>query len=151
MPSSGEGDAAVAEVLRELVRRGLGEAEVLTKRGRSRRLTLELGSESSSFSQERAWAVRASSRRSSFFVAGAGELPVGEAGAPGAPGWTWPEATGRPFRLPEPEAVPPWTQPSDIEAPLIGESEGLRLFASLGGELGGGGAGARPPLAASEG
>ena len=150
MSSSGAGDAEVAEVLRELVRRGLGEAEVLTKRGRSRRLTLELGSESSSFSQERAWAVRASSRRSSFFVAGAGELPVGEAGAPGAPGGTWPEATGRPFRLPEPEAVPPWTQPSDIEAPLIGESEGLRLLASLGDELAAELPGARLLLAALE-
>jgi len=129
------GDAVAAEVLRELVRRGLAEAEVLTKRGRSRRLALELGTETSAFSQERAWAVRASSRRSSFFAAGAGELPAGEGAVPGSPGGTWPEATGRPFRLPDPEAIPPWTQPSDMEAPLIGESEGLRLLASLGSEL----------------
>ncbi len=134
-PSQGAaGDAAAAEVLRELVRRGLAEAEVLTKRGRSRRLAIELGTETSAFSQERAWAVRASSRRASFFAAGAGDLPAGE-GGPGSPGGPWPEATGRPFCLPDPEAVPPWTQPSDIEAPLIGESEGLRLLASLGSEL----------------
>ncbi len=133
-PGAAGGDAA-AEVLRELVRRGLAEAEVLTKRGRSRRLAIELGSETSTFSQERAWAVRASSRRASFFAAGAGELPAGEGTAPGSPGGAWPAATGRPFRLPDPEAIPPWVQPSDIEAPLIGESEGLRLLASLGSEL----------------
>jgi len=138
MPSPHQGtesDAAAAEVLRELVRRGLPEAEVLTKRGRSRRLALELGSEISTFSQERAWAVRASSRRSSFFTAGAGDLPAGEGGTPGSPGGPWPEATGRPFRLPDPETVPQWSEPSDVEAPLIGESEGLRLLASLGSEL----------------
>ena len=46
-PPGAAGDAAASEVLRELVRRGLAEAEVLTKRGRSRRLALELGSETS--------------------------------------------------------------------------------------------------------
>ncbi len=119
-------DAAVEAVLRGLVRRGLPEVEVLTKRGRARRLVLELGSEASAFSQERAWAVRASSRRASFFSAGAGELPEGE---------VWPEPSGRAFRLPEPEPVPPWSQPSDFEAPLIGESEGLKLLEGLGREL----------------
>ncbi|HLX06855.1 MAG TPA: metallopeptidase TldD-related protein [Thermoanaerobaculia bacterium] len=161
-------DGAVDEVLRELVRRGLPEAEVLTKRGRSRRLALELGSEVSAFSQERAWAVRASSRRGSFFTAGAGEPAwgeaggnLGEAGDPGGAGGRsgstgrhrpdaqahpdpgdlaashgfWPEPAGRPFRLPDPEAAPGWTQPSDFETPLIGESEGLRLLAGLAREL----------------
>jgi predicted Zn-dependent protease len=118
-------EATAAEVLRDLVRRGLSEAEVLTKRGRSRRLVLELGDELSAFNQECAWAVRASSRRASFFAAGSVL----------APGGPWPEPTGRPFRLPEPEAAPPWSQPSDFEAPLIGESEGLRLLAGLAGEL----------------
>jgi hypothetical protein len=119
-------DATVEEVLRGLVRRGLPEVEVLTKRGRSRRLALDLGDETSAFTQERAWAVRASSRRDSFFAAGAGNLPPGDA---------WPEPSGRPFRLPEPEAAPSWSQPSDFEAPLIGESEGLRLLAGLAREL----------------
>ena len=123
---TGVGDGAVEAVLRDLVRRGLPEVEVLTKRGRSRRLALELGNETSAFSQERAWAVRASSRRGSFFAAGAGELPAGEA---------WPELSGRAFRLPEPEAAAPWSQPSDFEAPLIGESDGLQLLSGLGREL----------------
>jgi predicted Zn-dependent protease len=119
-------DGTVEQVLRDLVRRGFPEVEVLTKRGRSRRLALELGNDTSVFSQERAWAVRASSRRGSFFAAGAGELPAGE---------SWPELTGRAFHLPEPEVVPSWSQPSDFEAPLIGESEGLQLLAALGREL----------------
>ena len=120
-------EAAGGEMLRELVRRGLNEAEVLLKRGRSRRLVVELGKEVSALTQERAWAVRASSRRASFFAAGAGELPP-----PGAP---WPEPTGRSFRLPDPEPVPPWSEPSDFEAPLIGDSEGLRLLEALAAEL----------------
>ena len=150
---------ASEEVVRELVRRGLPEVEVLTKRGRARRLVLELDGEVSAFSQEQAWAVRASSRRASFFAAGAGELPGGDGGASGGPhtaggaavpgaaaarggagrpggsGDPWPEATGRPFRLPEPEAAPPWTEPADFEAPLIGESEGLGLLSGLAREL----------------
>jgi PmbA protein len=119
-------DGAVEDVLRGLVRRGLPEVEILTKRGRSRRVALDLGDETSAFTQERAWAVRASSRRDSFFAAGAGDLPEGEA---------WPEPSGRPFRLPEPEVAPSWSQPSDFEVPLIGESEGLRLLAGLAREL----------------
>jgi predicted Zn-dependent protease len=125
---SGDGEA-VGEVLRGLVRRGLPDVEVLCKRGRARRLVVELGAEAASFSQERAWAVRAGSRRASFFAAGAGELPAG------GPEGAWPEPSGRPIRLPEPEAAPPWNQPSDFETPLIGESEGLRLLAGLGREL----------------
>jgi predicted Zn-dependent protease len=136
------------ETLRGLVRRGLAEAEVMVKRGRSRRLVRDLGGEVSVASQERAWAVRASSRRASFFTAGTGELP-GAAAAPSSsdtaapsppspPSNTadpWPETSARPFRLAEPTAAPPWTEPSDFAAPLIGESEGLRLLASLASEL----------------
>jgi PmbA protein len=120
-------EPAAGEVLRELVRRGLPETEVLIKRGRSRRLALELGDELSALSEERAWAVRASSRRSSFFAAGAGELPLPEG--------PWPEPAGRPFRLPDPAPAPPWNEPSDFAAPLIGDSEGLRLLAAVGSEL----------------
>ncbi len=132
------GAAALDEVLRDLLRRGLTEAEVMRKRGRSRRLVLELDGESAAVSQEAAWAVRASSRRASFFAAGAGELPAaaGSGGADGSGGpGGWPEPTGRPFRLPEPETAPPWAEPADFETPLIGESEGLRLLAGLGREL----------------
>ena len=45
MSAAGLETAAAEEVLRGLVRRGLPEAEVMTKRGRSRRLALEHGSE----------------------------------------------------------------------------------------------------------
>jgi predicted Zn-dependent protease len=122
-------DEHAAEVLRDLVRRGFPEAEAMWKRGRTRRLTLDLDGEGSAASQERAWAVRASSRRASFFAAGTGDLPPGETDG------VWPEPGGAPFRLPEPEPAPPWSEPSDFAAPLIGESEGLRLLAGIRREL----------------
>ena len=151
-------DTPADDLLRALVRRGLTEAEVLIKRGRSRRLEIGLGHEVATFSQERAWAVRASSRRASLFAAGSGDAPGADlargrgggrvaarpgGAAPGAPeapaaggiAADWPEASGRPFRLPEPAAAPPWNEPSDLAAPLLGESEGLRLLESLGREL----------------
>jgi predicted Zn-dependent protease len=151
-------DTPADDLLRALVRRGLAEAEVLIKRGRSRRLEIGLGHEVATFSQERAWAVRASSRRASLFAAGSGDAPGADlargrrggrvaarpaGAAPGAPeapaaggiAAEWPEASGRPFRLPEPAAAPPWNEPSDLAAPLLGESEGLRLLESLGREL----------------
>jgi PmbA protein len=218
------------DLLLALVRRGLAEAEVLAKRGRSRRVEIGLGHETATFSHERAWAVRASSRRASLFAAGTGELAShtdadrgadrGAAAAQGSrralltlgadgledAGWAGtfdgtdalagfgsllttggkrpaaggtgrgpgsprpeaargrragraaarpsgeapgaaeaadaeglvaalPEPTGRPFRLPEPAAAPFWSEPSDLDAPLLGESEGLRLLESLGREL----------------
>lgn len=113
------------EILRAIVKKGLPEAELLTKRGRSRRLELSLGAELSGVAQEKAWAVRAGTRRNSFFAAGTGEPPLGP----------WPEPTGRPLRLPEPEAIPPWNEPSDLDSPLLGEREGLKLLESLGTEL----------------
>jgi PmbA protein len=114
------------EVLVALVRRGLPDAEVYLKRGRSRRVELTAFTQTSVFSQEQAWAVRAGHHRGSFFVAGTGE--------PGAAG-PWPEPSGRPLRLPEPSLVLPWNEPSDFDAPLIGEREGLKLLESLGREL----------------
>ena len=117
------------EVLLSLVRRGWPDAEVLLKRGRSRRLELSGVTETSVFSQEQAWAVRAGHHRGSFFAAGTGE-PIVEG--------PWPEPIGRALRLPEPAPmpqIPPWNEPSDFDAPLIGEREGLRLLESLGKEL----------------
>ncbi len=152
--AAGAADGALDETLRGLVRRGLADAEAMVKRGRSRRLVRDLGGEVSVASQERAWAVRASTRRASFFAAGTGDLPGGggpslnrgdsaasadgadrASGAEHAAGAGWPEASARPFRLAEPAAAPPWSEPSDFAAPLIGESEGLRLLASLESEL----------------
>jgi PmbA protein len=120
------------EVLVSLLRRGLPDVEVFAKRGRSRRLEASLATETSVFSQEQGWAVRAGDPRRSFFATGTGE-PVRD--------WPWPEPTGRPIRLPEPVdpadlmAAAPWNEPSDFSAPLIGEREGLKLLESLGREL----------------
>ena len=79
-----------------------------------------------SFSQEQGWAVRAGDPRRSFFAAGTGE--------PARDG-PWPEPTGRPIRLPEPSSPQAWNEPSDFDAPLMGEREGLKLLESLGREL----------------
>jgi predicted Zn-dependent protease len=115
------------EVLRSLLRRHLTDAEVYTKRGRSRRLERTPVTETSSSSQERAWAVRAGNRRGSFFAAATGD-PV--------PGGPWPDpVAGLSLELPEPQPVPAWNPPADLDAPLIGEREGLRLLESLGREL----------------
>lgn len=109
-----------------LMRRGLPDVEVFAKRGRSRRLEITPFTESSVFSQEQGWAVRAGDPRRSFFAAGTGE--------PARDG-PWPEPTGRPIRLPEPISPQAWNEPSDFDAPLMGEREGLKLLESLGREL----------------
>jgi len=114
------------EVMVALMRRGLPDVEVFARRGRSRRLEITPHTEISVFSQEQGWAVRAGDPRRSFFAAGTGEP---------APGWPWPDPTGRPLRLPEPSTLPPWNEPSELDAPLVGEREGLRLLESLGREL----------------
>jgi hypothetical protein len=118
-----------ALVLHELkARAGYDQVEVFLKRGRSRRLELGLTGEISLFSQERAWAVRAGSRRGSFWAAGTGEP---------RPEGPWPEPAGPALALPEPAPAPPWNPPSDLDTPLIGETEGLKLLESLGRELAG--------------
>lgn len=114
------------ETLIALVRRGWPDAELFLKRGRSRRVELTSFTQTSVFSQEQAWAVRAGHHRGSFFAAGTGEPDVDG---------PWPEPAGRALRLPEPSMVLPWSEPSDFDAPLIGEREGLKLLESLGREL----------------
>jgi predicted Zn-dependent protease len=114
------------EVLVALVRRGLPEAEALIKRGRSRRLEITPVTETSTFTQEQAWAVRAGHHRGAFFAAGTGEP---------RPEGPWPEPSGRALRLPEPVPVPVWNEPSDFDAPLLGEREGLKLLEAIGKEL----------------
>jgi predicted Zn-dependent protease len=119
--------AQLDEVLRTLLRRHLTDAEVYVKRGRSRRLERTALTETSSTSQERAWAVRAGHRRGSFFAAATGD-PLS--------GIPWPEpVAGRSLALPEPAEIPSWTTPSDFDTPLIGEREGLKLLESLGKQL----------------
>jgi PmbA protein len=132
-PPSTLGIDATAHVLRELkVRSGYDQAEVYLKRGRSRRLEIQLAGEVSVVSQERAWAVRAGGHvggRGSFFAAGTGDP---------RPEGPWPDPAGRPLALPEPppaSAAPAWNPPSDLDTPLIGETEGLKLLASIAREL----------------
>jgi predicted Zn-dependent protease len=126
IPSATTTATQLQEVLVSLVRRGWPDAEALLKRGRSRRLELTAVTETSVFTQEQAWAVRAGHHRGSFFHAGTGEL---QADGP------WPEPSGRALHLPEPVPVPVWNEPSDFDAPLIGEREGLKLLEALGKEL----------------
>jgi len=115
------------EILRALLKRHLTDAEIYVKRGRSRRLERTPVTETSSTSQERAWAVRAGNRRGSFFAAATGDP---------SPTGPWPEPVpGHALELPEPEPVPAWTAPSDFDTPLTGEREGLKLLESLGREL----------------
>jgi PmbA protein len=115
------------EILRALLKRHLTDAEIYVKRGRSRRLERTPVTETSSTSQERAWAVRAGNRRASFFTAATGDP---------SPAGPWPEpVNGHALELPEPEPVPAWTLPSDFDTPLTGEREGLKLLESLGREL----------------
>ena len=114
------------EVLEALVDRGLEEAEVYVKRGRSRRLETTPHTETSGFHHERGWAVRAGGPRASFFLRGTGDP---------TPEGPWPEADGRPLRLPDAAPVPEWREPADFDAPLTGEREGLRLLAAIGREL----------------
>jgi len=116
---------ALEAVLHALARRGLAAAEVFVKRGRSRRVESSEAASTSAFVQERAWAVRAGGEQGSLFAAGTGEP---------RPEGPWPEPCGRPLALPEPETAPPCA-PADLDAPLVGEGEGLRLLASLGREL----------------
>ena len=114
-------------ILRAVLKRHLSDAEVYVKRGRSRRLERTPVTETSSTSQERAWAVRAGNRRASFFAAATGDP---------SPGGPWPEPVpGHALELPEPAPAPAWSPPSDFDTPLIGEREGLKLLESLGREL----------------
>ncbi|HEX6201688.1 MAG TPA: metallopeptidase TldD-related protein [Thermoanaerobaculia bacterium] len=128
-PEAARFDAPLADVLAGLARAGFAEAEVYAKRGRSRRVVHAPGTRAASFHEERGWAVRASTGRASLFAAGTGAPP---------PDGPWPEPDGRPLRLPDPDAAgrrAPWSEPSELEAPLVGEAEGDRLLAAIGEEL----------------
>lgn len=105
-----------------LVEQGWEDVEVFHKRGRSRQLVFETGSSVTSLRREEGWSVRAGDPRRSFSYA--------QTGTP-SPRGPWPTADGRALQLPSATAVPPWTAPSDLDAPLIGESEAQALVEAI--------------------
>jgi predicted Zn-dependent protease len=113
--------------VRALVRSGHAAAEVYVKRGRSRRVERTPHGKTASLHQEKGWAVRAGNKAGgSFFATGTGDPPRRG---------PWPTPHGPPLALPEPAEVPAWSAPLDFDAPLLGESEALRLLEHLGREL----------------
>ena len=96
--------------------------ELFVKHGRSRRLVLEGGIEAQSEADERGWAVRATTRRASFFTCGTGEPRLGT---------PWPVPEGRPIRLPEAVSggVPSSVDPAAL--PIASEGELRRLARSV--------------------
>ncbi len=115
-------DDRLLEVLESLARQGWDEVEVFHKRGRSRTMHYTPYGDSTSLRQEEGWAVRAGDRRRSFYYAASG--------AP-QPDAHWPEADGLGLRLPSARPVAPWSAPSSLDAPLLGESEALGFFEAL--------------------
>jgi predicted Zn-dependent protease len=114
------------DVLDALQRKGLPEAEVYAKRGRSRVVRWSAELESIGFRQEEGWAARAGDRRRSFFYTATG--------APD-PEISWPEADGEGLRLATGLVVPAWTPPVDFDLPLLGETESQQFVAELRREL----------------
>ena len=114
------------EVLEALERQGWAEAEVFHKRGRSRTMQFTAYGDATSLRQEEGWAVRAGDQRRSFFYA--------QSGAPRFD-VQWPEADGLGLRLPSPRLVPPWAEPSSLDAPLLGENEARGFFEGLARQL----------------
>ncbi|HSL83869.1 MAG TPA: hypothetical protein VLF66_13930, partial [Thermoanaerobaculia bacterium] len=124
----------VARVLDALAGRGLPVAEVYAKRGRSRVVEETPGGLTVSYHREEGWAVRAGDDRRSLFAAGTGRPD------PGGPGGAWPEADGDALALPDPGALdlaepPPFRDPAELDAPLLGEREAVGLLATLREEL----------------
>lgn len=111
-----------AELLRALTSSGGALAEVFLKRGRTRRYQVGTQGGEVTLSEERGWAVRAGTDRSSFFAAGTG-VP--------SPAGPWPSRVGPGLRLPEPAGPARWRPPADLEAPLAGEREALALLEGI--------------------
>lgn len=120
--------AAVArnEATLESLRAAGWAAEVYSKRGRSRRVEAGGGAARAMLAVEEGWAVRAGGPRGAFFLSGTGQPPV--AGP-------WPAPAGAALRLPPALAGDPWRAPNQLDAPLLGESEGRALLDSIEREL----------------
>jgi len=117
-----------------LEREGNALAEVLVKRGRTRRCELGPGGPVSVLTEEAGWAVRAGGGDGSFFACGSGAPPLDAAR---------PRASGPALRLPDAQPVPAWAPSPALEAPLAVEGEARGLILGLARELGRQLAGAR--------
>lgn len=114
--------APLKEVLAALGKHGLQTAEVYAKSGRSRHLEVSVRGEVITFNEEAGWAVRAGDERCSFFAAAAGEPRADH---------PWPEPDGLPLELPPARTPAAWSEPADLDQPLVGEREGLALLDGL--------------------
>ncbi len=110
------------EVLDTLRSAGLERVEVYRKRGRTRRVERSLGGCSVSMAEEVGWSVRAGNDTVSLFFGATGE-PTSEV--------PWPEPLIGGLRLPGATPAPAWRWPPELETPLIGEREALRLVAGI--------------------
>jgi predicted Zn-dependent protease len=127
------------ELLADLARRGLPDAEIFEKSGRSRRFARQAPAAApvrmtQAMATEAGWALRAGDRRRSLFFAATGSAE---------PGVVLPEASPHPLRLPEPTAPPAtpgtageaWSAPADFDAPLATESVAATLLSAIEREL----------------
>lgn len=117
---------ALERVSSSLRRRGLVDIEVFLKQGKTRRMELGPQGVVSSQAHEAGWAVRASGDRTSLFVCGTDEIP---AAGP------WPAPDGYPIQLPPQFAGEAWSDPADVDAPLLVEGESLELIEGIAREL----------------
>jgi PmbA protein len=109
-----------------LRRMGLVDYEVFLKQGGSRRFELGPQGVIASHSTEAGWAIRASSLRTSMFVCG---TDVPSLHGP------WPAPDGFPVQLPPPFPSESWSEPVDLDAPLMVESEAIELLEACAREL----------------
>ena len=131
-------------LLADLGRRGLAEAEIFEKSGRSRRFVREAGGVdpegsvrmTQAMATEAGWALRAGDRRRSLFCAATGSAD---------PGLELPEPSPHPLRLPDPTMAAggtvldagggPWSAPAEFDTPLATESVAATLLSSIEREL----------------
>ncbi|MEO7793497.1 MAG: metallopeptidase TldD-related protein, partial [Thermoanaerobaculia bacterium] len=127
-------------LLADLIRRGLGAAEIFEKSGRSRCFARETATSDVSLAArttqamatEAGWAVRAGDRRRSLFFAATGSAD---------PGALLPEPSPHSLRLPEAPILSaglseePWSTPADFAVPLATESVAATLLQAIEREL----------------
>jgi predicted Zn-dependent protease len=115
-------DRQLGDVVQGLQGRGLRLVEAFHKEGRSRRFQRAGGCTDVQRLGEEGWAVRAGGPEGAFVEAGTG-LP--------RPDHPWPQPTGEPLRLPPRREVGSWSPGRDLEAPLLGERQGLELLGRI--------------------